>query len=79
MDELEPAVQTDDETAAKIIRPHPRVPSRKGSGADAEDKREPVSDIDIAVANSPKVLDLKRPIRDADIRIVGDSGSPGRK
>jgi hypothetical protein len=28
---------------------------------------EPVSDIDTAVADSPKVLDLKRPIREADI------------
>jgi len=28
-------------------------------------KREPVSDIDIAVADSLKVLDLKRPIREA--------------
>ena len=30
-----------------------------------EEKREPVSDIDIAVADSLKVLDLKRPIREA--------------
>jgi hypothetical protein len=29
---------------------------------------EPVSDIDTAVADSLKVLDLKRPIREADIR-----------
>ena len=47
-------------------------------GADAEssaasprhripEKREPVSDIDIAVADSLKVLDLKRPIREADM------------
>jgi hypothetical protein len=32
----------------------------------SEEKREPVSDIDIAVADSLKVLDLKRPIREAD-------------
>jgi hypothetical protein len=31
----------------------------------SEEKREPVSDIDIAVAVSLKVLDLKRPIREA--------------
>src|SRR4029077_12887845 len=37
----------------------------KGPGADSEEKREPVSDIDIAVADSLKVLDLKRPIREA--------------
>ena len=30
-------------------------------------KREPVSDIDIAVADGLKALDLKRPIREADI------------
>ena len=36
-----------------------------GPGADSEEKREPVSDIDIAVADSLKVLDLKRPIREA--------------
>jgi hypothetical protein len=40
----------------------------KGPGADSEEKREPVSDIDTAVADSLKVLDLKRPIREeADI------------
>ena len=39
----------------------------QGPGADSEEKREPVSDIDIAVADSLKVLDLKRPIREADI------------
>ena len=36
-------------------------------GADSEEKHEPVSDIDTAVADSLKVLDLKRPIREADI------------
>src|SRR6516162_5537854 len=39
-------------------------------GADSEEKHEPVSDIDTAVADSLKVLDLKRPIREADIRIT---------
>jgi hypothetical protein len=33
----------------------------------SEEKREPVSDIDTAVADSLKVLDLIRPIREADI------------
>ena len=37
-------------------------------GADSEDKREPVSDIDTAVVDSLKVLDPERPIREADIR-----------
>src|SRR5450830_219125 len=40
----------------------------KGLGADSEEKREPVSDIDTAVVDSLKVLDPKRPIREADIR-----------
>jgi len=35
--------------------------------ADSEEKHEPVSDIDTAAADSLKVLDLKRPIREADI------------
>src|SRR5262245_33353041 len=39
----------------------------RAPGADSEEKREPASDIDIAVADSLKVLDLKRPIREADI------------
>ena len=38
----------------------------KGLGADSEEKREPVSDIDIAAVDSLKVLDLNRPIREAD-------------
>ena len=40
----------------------------EGPGAESEEKREPVSDIDTAVADSLKVLDLKWPIREADIR-----------
>ena len=39
----------------------------KGLGADSEEKHEPASDIDIAVVDSLKVLDPKRPIREADI------------
>src|SRR6516162_5894675 len=39
-------------------------------GADSEEKHEPVSDIDTAVADSLKVLDLKRPIREADISVT---------
>ena len=39
----------------------------KGPGADSEEKHEPVSDIDTVVADSLKVLDLKRPIREADM------------
>jgi hypothetical protein len=40
----------------------------KGLGADSEEKHEPASDIDTAVADSLKALDLKRPIREADIK-----------
>jgi hypothetical protein len=39
----------------------------EGPGADSEEKHEPVSDIDTAAADSLKVLDLKRPIREADV------------
>ena len=37
----------------------------KGLGADSEEKHEPASDIDTMV-DSLKVLDPKRPIREAD-------------
>jgi hypothetical protein len=43
----------------------------RGPGADSEEKREPVSDIDTVVADSLKVLDLKRPIREADVSAEG--------
>jgi hypothetical protein len=39
----------------------------KGLGADSEEKREPVSDIDTAVVDSLKVLDPEWPIREADM------------
>ena len=38
----------------------------KGPGADSEEKREPVSDIDTVPVDSLKALDPKRPIREAD-------------
>ena len=38
----------------------------EGPRADSEEKREPVSDIDIAVVDSLKVLDPNRPIREAN-------------
>src|SRR5262249_31895833 len=38
-----------------------------GLGAESEEKHEPASDIDPGVVDSLKVLDLKRPIREADI------------
>ena len=39
----------------------------EGPRADSEEKREPVSDIDIAVVDSLKVLDPNRPIREAEL------------
>ena len=38
----------------------------------SEEKHEPVSDIDTAVADSLKVLDLTRPIREADMANADD-------
>ena len=35
-------------------------------GADSVEKHEPASDIDTAMVDSLKVLDLERPIREAD-------------
>jgi hypothetical protein len=40
---------------------------RIGISADSEEKHEPVSDIDTVVVDSLKVLDPKRPIREADM------------
>ena len=57
----------DGKAAVKIVPPRPRIPWWKGLGADSEEKREPVSDIDTAAADSLKVLDPKWPIREADI------------
>ena len=42
----------------------------EGPGVDSEEKHEPVSDIDIAVVDSLKVLDPKRPIREADVTAI---------
>src|ERR1700682_5255451 len=58
----------DGKAAPKIVPPRLRIPWWKGAGADSEEKHEPVSDIDTAmVVDSLKVLDPKRPIREADI------------
>ena len=46
----------------------------KYQSGDSEEKHEPVSDIDTAAADSLKVLDPKRPIREADIG--GDGRDP---
>ena len=59
--------RTDGKAAAKIVPPVLKIPYWKGLGANSEEKREPVSDIDTAVVDSLKVLDPNRPIREADI------------
>ena len=52
----------------------------EGPCADSEEKHEPVSGVDIAVADSLKVLDLKRPIREvADSLKVLDLKRPIRE
>jgi hypothetical protein len=43
----------------------------QGPSADSEEKREPVRDIDTAVVDSLKVLDPKRPIREAEVLCSG--------
>jgi hypothetical protein len=40
----------------------------EGPCADSEEKREPAGDIDTVVVDGLKVLDPKRPIREADIQ-----------
>jgi hypothetical protein len=41
----------------------------EGLCADSEEKREPAGDIDTVVVDGLKVLDPKRPIREADIPV----------
>jgi hypothetical protein len=60
----------------KIAPPRLRIPRWNGLGADSEEKHEPVSDIDTAVVDGLKVLDPKRPIREAD---MGGLGLPPSK
>ena len=46
----------------------------KGLGADSEEKHEPVSDIDTAVVDSLKALDLEWPTREAAIMSIDEQG-----
>src|SRR6202035_3455760 len=66
----------DGKAAVKIVPPRPRIPWWKGLGADSEEKREPVSDIDTAMVDSLKVLDPNRPIREADVSNPSRTGLP---
>ena len=56
--------------SVQFIDLSPAIPStiiRLASSADSEEKHGPASDIDTAAVDSLKVLDFKRPIREADI------------
>ena len=50
---------SDGKAVAKIVPPRPRI--------DSEEKREPASDIETVMVDSLKALDLKRPIREAEV------------
>src|SRR5262249_32226610 len=58
---------SDGKADRKIVPPRLRIPYWKGLGAESEEKHEPASDIDTGVVDSLKALDLKRPIREADM------------
>ena len=62
---------SDGKAAQKIVPPRSRIPYWKGLGADSEEKREPVSDIDTVVVDSLKTLDPERPIREGDVSNLG--------
>ena len=62
---------SDGKAVQKIVQPRLRIPWWKGPGADSEEKREPARDIDTAAVDSLKVLDPKRPIREADPAPIG--------
>jgi hypothetical protein len=50
----------------------------EGPCADSEEKREPAGDIDTVVVDGLKVLDPKRPIREADIAPTERGFASGR-
>jgi len=45
----------------------------EGPGADSEEKRVPASDVDTVMVDSLKALDPNRPLREADIGLIGTS------
>jgi hypothetical protein len=71
--------QSAGKAAQKIVPLPPRTPCWKGLGADSEEKREPVSDIDTAMVDSLKALDTKPPIREADIAMYKADWRIGRE
>jgi len=46
------------------------IPCWKGLGADSEEKREPVSNINAGVVDCLKALDPEPPIREADVSVM---------
>jgi antitoxin (DNA-binding transcriptional repressor) of toxin-antitoxin stability system len=62
--------QSAGKAAAKIVPLRSRTPCWNGLGADSEEKREPVSDINTAMVDSLKALDPEWPIREADIGLM---------
>ena len=82
MDEVSSYVRLDPplfagKAAVKIVPPRLRILWWKGLGADSEEKREPVSDIDTEAADSLKALDPKRPIREADMAGIAARSTRG--
>jgi len=46
----------------------------EGPGAESEEKREPVSDIETAAVDQSEVLDPHRPIREEDLKAMCSAG-----
>ena len=80
--------ETDEGKLAALANSLTKKTPYKGPGADSVEKHEPASGIDTAMVDSLKVLDLERPIREADSctaakfhlfdHVVG-SGEEGRR
>ena len=58
---------TDGKAAQRLFRLVLESHDGRASGADSEEKHEPVSDIDTVVVDSLKALDPEWPIREAGI------------
>src|SRR5215831_19225822 len=63
---LEPAVTLTARSPERLFHLVFESHDGRALGAESEEKREPVSDIDTEVVGSLKVLDPRRPIREAD-------------
>ena len=76
---LVPAVRLTARPPKRLFRLVFESHAGRALGADSEEKHEPVSDIDIAVVDSLKALDPKRPIREADMAAVAPMSASERK